>query len=276
VTVILTRLMGGMGNQMFQYAAGRSLALRLQTELMLDTQWYALAHTDKTTPRSFELAVFDLPDATVWCPGMRTPDYDLRDPYFTYNAAFEWVSDDTRLVGQWQSPQYFADYADVIRRDFTFRADASEGNQRLLARITADPSAVSLHVRRTDYVTWPGNQPVMGFVGESYYERAVAWVRERIAQPTFYIFSDEPAWCRQHLKLGDASVYVDGNVGADSYLDMWLMSHCKHHIIANSTFSWWGAWLNPNAEKLVVAPACWFSDPSMDARDLLPSTWTRL
>lgn len=270
--MILTRLMGGMGNQMFQYAAGRSLSLRFQTELLLDTQWYATAHPDEETPRSFELAAFDLPDTTIWCPGMRRPDYDLRDPYFTYNAAFEWVSDDTRLVGQWQSPQYFADYADVIRRDFTFRADASEGNQ-LLARITADPSAVSLHVRRTDYVTPASN---LGFVGESYYERAVAWVRERVAQPTFYIFSDEPAWCRQHLMFGDASVYVDGNVGANSYLDMWLMSHCKHHIIANSTFSWWGAWLNPNAEKLIAAPARWFCDPSMDARDLVPSTWTRL
>jgi hypothetical protein len=263
-----------MGNQMFQYAAGRSLSLRHRTGLVLDAQWFALADSDTTTTtRDFELAVFDLSHAAVWSPGMRKPDYDLRDRQFTYNAAFEYAPDDTRLLGLWQSQQYFAHCADVIRRDFTFRADISERNQRLLAQISADPSAVSLHVRRGDYLA-PGD--VTGFIGESYYQRAVAWIRHRVAQPTFYVFSDDPSWCRQNLQLGDARVYVEGNTDANSYVDMWLMSRCKHHIIANSTFSWWGAWLNPSAEKLVVAPACWFRDPSLDARDVVPSTWTQL
>ena len=117
---------------------------------------------------------------------------------------------------------------------------------------------------------------VQGFIGQPYYQRAAAWIRARTARPTFYVFSDDPQWCREHLKLGDECVYVDANTGSDSYIDMWLMSGCRHHIIANSTFSWWGAWLNPDPGKLVVAPARWFRDPTLDSRDLLPATWTRL
>jgi len=275
--MIMTRLLGGMGNQMFQYAAGRSLSIRRRTDLVLDAQWFDVAHADPTTTtRSFELGVFDLSHATVWCAGMGQPDHHLRDREFTYNPAFERAPADTRLLGLWQSPRYFEDCADVIRRDFTFRAGLSDRNRALLARIVADPTAVSLHVRRGDYVTTARGRAVQGFIGEPYYERAVAWIRGRIAEPTFYVFSDDPQWCRRHLTPGDACVYVDANTGADSYVDMWLMSRCRHHIIANSTFSWWGAWLDPDPEKLVVAPARWFRDASIDARDLLPAGWTRL
>ncbi|MBS1565210.1 MAG: alpha-1,2-fucosyltransferase, partial [Bacteroidetes bacterium] len=151
----------------------------------------------------------------------------------------------------------------------------SLANKAVLERVEKT-NAVSLHIRRGDYVTVAHTNQLHGTCSIDYYQRAAELIADVSPDPVFYIFSDDIAWVRENLQLPFPIVFVEGNDEAHAYEDMRLMSRCRHHILANSSFSWWGAWLNGRPDKIVVAPQKWMNNDSIVPKDLIPVSWKRL
>jgi hypothetical protein len=288
--MILVRLTGGLGNQMFQYAAGRALADRLGADLLLDTRAFESPLALKAyTRRSYALSPFrlrarvatsaDLKNWPVWVVeiGMRLRFVRplFRRWHFesgiTYDPGLRALHDPVCLVGYWQSERYFTDVADRIRADFALTQPMSGENARLLELARTERS-VGLHVRRGDFVSLNDAAQVHGLCSIDYYRRAIDHVRERCAECRFLVFSDDPQWARAELPLDPSAVFVTGNEQQPEQ-DLALMRACKHHIIANSSFSWWAGWLGYSAEQIVIAPTPWYASPELDARDLTVPHW---
>jgi hypothetical protein len=162
----------------------------------------------------------------------------------------------------------------VIRRDFTFSRKISAETGKIM-RAVAAVNAVSLHVRRGDYVADARINQIYGTCDLDYYQRCCALVGGRVPNPHFFLFSDDPGWVHDHLKLDFPLTVIDHNGPDDGWQDMFLMSRCRHHIVANSGFSWWGAWLNSRPDKIVCAPANWYQSGKYDESTLVPSDWIR-
>lgn len=291
---VYTSLIGGLGNQMFQYAVGRALALRRNTALRLDISAFAIhrAHQGFELQRVFAVPVeiADTSDIELMLGWQSRPivrrivarpafaairrDALVVEPHFHYWPGIDEVPQDCCLVGYWQSERYFSDAAAQIRADFAFRRPLENGNAEVSEQIR-NVNSVSLHVRRGDYVSNPKTATTHGVCSLDYYRAAIRHVAERVQQPHFFVFSDDIAWVQSNLSMEFPHVHVQHNRGAESYNDMRLMSLCRHHIIANSSFSWWGAWLNPGTDKIVVAPQKWFANGT-DVRDLFPAGWVTL
>lgn len=292
--MIISHIIGGLGNQMFQYAAGRALSLARGVPLYLDTQdfegytlhngfelhrifdidsrvadrrdvrqvlgWRAF---DPLRKKLFHQRFLSLRGSSLFVDSLLNQRYDLAD-----------MPDVCYLMGNWQSERYFAEVADAIRADFSFNTSLV-GRNAELAELIGGVTAVSLHVRRGDIAANPASLAVHGLCSLEYYRSAIECVTAKVTKPEFVIFSDDMAWVRENLQVDYPCHYVDHNVGLESYNDMRLMSLCHHHIIANSTFSWWGAWLNPRVNKIVIAPRRWFS-ANYDSSDIIPSTWIKM
>jgi hypothetical protein len=288
--VIVAGLAGGLGNQMFQYAAGRRLALARGTSLKLDRaplvgsgRAYALDHL--LIEASFA-APEEIPPrkrrrrAALACllPGRRgggaATATRVRQRGSGFDPAVLDLPDDVYLDGYWQSERYFQDIADTIRRDFTFAAPPVGRNAELLEAIDAAPAA-SVHVRRGDYVSDPKTNAYHGVCGGEYFARCAEEILDRAGAAHFFVFSDEPEWARANLRLPATATVVDHNPPEDGHEDLRLMSRCRHHVIANSSFSWWAAWLNPRPDKLVFAPRHWFGSPDLDDSTIVPDGWHR-
>jgi hypothetical protein len=291
--VIIIRLKGGLGNQLFQYAAGFRLASIRNTELKL--YFSEFDNPNYRTPRSYELGVFEVtaeravahdkasisssvgPLILRWLPGRfrsRSSTAAI-ERHFQFDPAVLSLPGDVIMDGYWQSERYFADVTDLVREEFTFKQPAMGRNAEMAAEI-AGCNAVSLHVRRGDYATDSVVMATHGVCPLDYYYRAVDYVVERVSNPVFFVFSDDPDWVREHLELRGSVEVVDHNGSDACSEDLRLMSRCAHHIIANSTFSWWGARLNSSPGKIVVAPSRWFADDSLNTSDLLPASWVKL
>lgn len=259
----LIKMTGGLGNQMFIYAFYMQMKRRFPTtRIDLSDMMHYRVHNGYELHR-----VFNLPD-DEFCMNQTAKKVV---EFLFFKTILERKQDLTTLraferrriwpliyfKGFYQSERYFAGITDDVRRAFTFDGrKACERTRQMAATIEADASAVSLHVRRGDYLK-PGTWQTTGCVCSlTYYRDAVAALRRRVEAPHYYVFSDDIAWAAEHLPLQNA-VFINWNHGADSWQDMMLMSKCRHHIICNSTFSWWGAWLNPRPDKVVVAPARW-------------------
>lgn len=288
--MIVTRLSGGLGNQMFQYAAGRRLALARGTELVLDPS--PLSDPRVRTPRCYELGRYPI-RARVGEPSEidalerrrrsltsrlarrlgRRPASVERG--FGFDPAVLDLPDGSCLEGHWQSERYFADAADEVRAELSLETPPGENDAAWLARI-ASCSSVSVHVRRGDYVSDPAVLAMHGTCSLDYYVRACEHLAKRVADPVYFVFTDDPEWARSHLSLPGETAFVDHNGPDAGPEDLRLMSRCQHHIIANSTFSWWGAWLDPRPDKLVIAPRRWFQDDRRQTRDVVPDGWVRL
>jgi hypothetical protein len=282
---VIVRLMGGLGNQMFQYAAGRALSHICGAKLLLDISGYAsdllrgfelnrFAVTAQTAS-SDELAAFSIYSSTkrrlskLW-PWRRPEIY--REPNFCFDPQFFELKPPIYLDGYWQSEKYFLGIADILRQEFTLSEPLDTPNLDLLKRISAE-NAVSLHVRRGDYVSNPTTAAFHGVCSLEYYRKAVEYMVEIVEAPHFYLFSDDPNWVKMNLCLKHPCTLVDINQASnDGVKDMLLMRACAHHIIANSSFSWWGAWLGGNPSEVVIAPRQWFK-VNKDGRDLLPPSW---
>lgn len=292
--MVISNIIGGLGNQMFQYAAGRSLSLECDQPLLLDVSGFA----GYGLHQGFELGrVFN-------CPAKIASEADVRgilgwqfsssirrvvsqpsmavfrregfvvEPHFHYWPGIKHVPRDCYLAGYWQSERYFRDIVQVIRSDFTFRQPFNQPNAEFAEQIGQE-NAISLHVRRGDYVNNSKTNATHGVCSLDYYRDAIRYISSRVEHPYYFIFSDDMAWVKSNLKMDMPHQYIDHNKGADSYNDMRLMSLCRHHIIANSSFSWWGAWLNPDPRKIVVAPRKWFVNGN-DVSDLFPQGWVKL
>lgn len=175
-------------------------------------------------------------------------------------------------VGGWQSEKYFKDISSVIRRTFKFPG-LNKINSEIAYEIS-NSNSVSIHVRRGDYLN-AENITFQNCCTPIYYKNAINRIKNEVVNPKFYVFSNDIAWCRENLGLEDAR-YIDWNKGKESYRDMQLMSLCKHNIIANSSFSWWGAWLNENTNKIVLAPSKWFDLPDCPMEDIYPNEWIKI
>lgn len=290
--MIAASIRGGLGNQMFEYAAGRSLALRHDTDLLLDLSELGVS----TTPRVSELGCFAIAARPVqrvrshepappgssrrvrlgtWRRAAGSEFRVLRQKGFSFQPAFFSAPDRTHLVGYWQSERYFAEHADAIRRDFVIeRTAAGDGTARLLEAI-ASTTSLSVHVRRGDYADDPIARGYHGLLPTDYYRAAVATVAARVIDVRGFVFSDDLAWCRSHLDLPIPMTFVD--VRAAPSVDLLLMSRCAHHVIANSSFSWWGAWLGEAAPgTIVIAPRRWVQDGRIDTSHVVPDRWLRV
>jgi len=289
VILISTILIGGLGNQMFQYAAGRALALRLGTNLKLDTRAFSDYKVHSYGLDRFAIQAGLINDFSF---ALLRHDSLLRragryfkvtlnknvylEKGFDFDPMVLLLKDGAYLEGYWQSERYFADFADQIRADLTVAAPPDDENLSWLERIR-NGTSVSIHIRRGDYVTNPTANAVHGLCDLDYYRRAAAYLAAKLeGEAEFYVFSDDPEWVRENLELPYAMHYVNHNDASRNYEDLRLMSNCSHHIIANSSFSWWGAWLNPSLAKIVVAPEQWFRDKSKSTKDLIPSSWIRI
>ncbi len=290
--MVIVRLMGGLGNQMFQYAAGRAVAHRNQAPLKLD-----VAAFERDAARSYRLHHFNIeasivaPDDVVrftkqdlWSRILRRVERHLLPPsrrsmfvqrFDHFDPDILRLGGSVYLRGYWQSEKYFKDIEHIIRQDFTFRHAPDAENQGL-ARIIANANSVSLHIRRGDYVSNPRFFRKFGVCSLEYYQSAAAKVAEKVNDPHLFVFSDDIDWARDNLRLQYPLTLVAHNDADKDYEDLRLMSLCRHHIIANSSFSWWGAWLCTNPVKIVIAPKRWSNVPSWDTRDLIPDSWQRI
>jgi hypothetical protein len=271
---------GGLGNQLFQYAAARHLALANRAELKLDLRAYG-----PRTLRRFELGAFRIAGTRVGALErlrFRTKLWRgadakyLREPHFHYwPSLLQFRSAFILMDGYWQSEKYFSDVEEIIRSEIVLREPLRVEARRLADSIETT-QAVAIHVRRGDYVSDPVVRRVHPVQPVSYYRSAVDFLLRRgVSNPWFYLFSDDPDWCRANIEIPAHPVtYVaDYQVGS-SVAELELMRRCRHHVIANSSFSWWGAWLAEHREQIVVAPRQWFSTGARDTRDLYPAGWT--
>lgn len=290
--VITARLVGGMGNQLFQYAAGFALASRLGVALQLDRSWFHGRNERQYRLDAFSISARDATDEALRGAGIRYPGRLVRglsrlgfrkwarmrghvfEPGFTYWPGFRELGDGACLSGYWQSERYFEDVADAIRREFTLRHEPDAENQAALRAIRGC-EAVAIHVRRGDYAADARSRQYHGTTSLEYYEAAVRRILSITPDPVFFMFSDDPAWAKKSLRVSAPTVHVTHNGAARDYEDLRLMSACRHHIIANSTFSWWGAWLADPSRQRVIAPERWFQD-GPDTRDLIPARWERI
>lgn len=292
---VISKQLSGLGNQLFQYAAGCYFADRYKGELLVIQEPVegTISHGKFSRPSlisHFQITApirlrnrFDtqmLAQLPRWT-GLNATYKRLRhivvqhereqqrhrfieDLQLPVNARILY------LAGYWQVHQYADAVAPQLRKELQLRQSAQGNNRRLLDRIDAAPISISLHVRRGDYTLAAQGNIALPL---DYYRRAIDFMRRRWADPLFFVFSDDIAFARENLPPAIRTVFVEGNDDFSSYEDLRLMAACQHHIIANSSFSWWGAWLNPNPAKVVVAPRHWHLSPESVYPDLLPEAW---
>jgi hypothetical protein len=199
----------------------------------------------------------------------------FKEPHFPYDPNILKCNNHVYLEGYWQTEKYFKDIKEIILRDFTIVEEPDPRNKTMADQIRGSES-VSIHVRRGDYVTNPTTNAYHGTCSEDYYKKAIQIIKNRVHKPQFFIFSDDLTWVREHLDIGYPTVFVDFNGPDKDYEDLRLMSLCQNHIIANSSFSWWGAYLGSDPGKIVIAPKRWFKKTDIITSDLLPESWIQL
>lgn len=293
---IIVKLNGGLGNQMFQYAFARAVSIKTGIPFELDATGYE-NQNPLNTKRAYELSCFKtkviLSDSSkvkkhktfynLLCKifsrlgiKLKTSSYYIEHD-FTYQQEINdlTINREVYFEGYWQSYKYFESIRTALLKEFTCNEELDEQNKNILNSIYASNS-ISLHIRRGDYVSNPKAKAVHGVCELKYYQEAIKYMQEhnQSSNIIWYVFSDDIEWVKSNLSIENA-VYINNNKGIAAYKDIVLMSKCKHNIIANSSFSWWGAWLNNNPSKIVVAPKKWFAI-AKDTQDLLPSEWVKL
>jgi hypothetical protein len=278
--LIISLILGGLGNQFFQYAAARQIALRQRVPLKLETRGFRFS---KYAAHPYALDKFNVADERAHpfdylrlAPRTILRRVLVRERPNGFNENLEHIQDDVILVGYWQDPRYFSGIGNVLRSEFTLRKPPSSRSAQIAEAIQGEES-ISIHIRRTDYVRNPRNVEIFEECPMDYYRDAMNLIAERCSNPHYFVFSDDPDWARANLRVnGRLMTFVTHNDTGAAHEDLMLMRQCRHNIIANSTFSWWGAWLNDNPQKIVVSPRKWFKNNRGQENDLLPSEWIRL
>lgn len=293
----IVKIQGGLGNQMFQYAFGQSLS----EDVLYDLSWFeGPLPSAKATSRALELEAFccelKVASAAEVCHAQgtlirrRSPlpsclrkifggaKRDIYESFIreeqacVFQETFLEKRPNAYYEGYFNSERYFLPIQDKIRKDFQLRVPFVGANEQMFEQISS-VNAVSLHVRRGDYVNASKTYALCSL---DYYQAAVEHILHNVENPHFFIFSDDLPWVLECLQLDCHFTLVDINDHKTGFNDLMLMSHCQHHIIANSTFSWWAAWLNPSPSKIVIAPKAWFATEKKSDQDLIPSSWLRL
>jgi hypothetical protein len=283
---LIAQVIGGLGNQMFQYASAKAISRQHGVRLKIDISGFANYPLRPFLLDQFTLS-FEEPSAwesllirvSASRLGRLLPQ-DIRiRPVREQTHAHHSVNLPTSgtgvyLIGYWQSEKYFNEISEEIRADFTVRSKPSPINEALLTKIRAS-EAISLHVRRGDYVSNPVAAAYHGTCSLDYYREAIKILLQRVQSPHFFVFSDDIPWVRENLRFDHTVTFVDHN-GDAPWEDIRLMSACRHFVIANSSFSWWGAWLSKHPSKTVIAPRRWFLTEEKDDCDQVPDSWIRI
>lgn len=272
--------MGGMGNQMFQYAFAKSLSLKTNTEFKVDLSFLKRRDLGENfTYRDFDLDIFNIPKNII----KETPTDDLQnisEIMFSYsqetvNIIEQNIGGGIYLDGYWQSYKYFEEFEDYIKKDFLFKnlvKNNEDTNVKNMLNDIMTSNSVMVNIRRTDYL----NHNFHGVMGIEYINDATKIIESKINNPKYFVFSDDIEWCKENIKL-DNMIIVDYNYKGDRFdLYLQLMKSCKHFIIPNSSFAWWSAWLGDNKNKIVISPKSWFTDFNINTNDLIPSNWIRI
>lgn len=292
---IIVKIKGGLGNQLFQYAYGYSIARKNNSKLFLDLDWFRREKEDTKGPgltsrdldifnfkidyrdesprkRSFYKFSFLNKIKNKIFPEVRRPYQKERD--LGFDPKFLNVKGNVYLEGFWQTPLYFKDVKEDIKRQFVISYQLSERGRKWVGMIQSSFS-VAIHIRRGDYVNQKAVNKRHGVPSITYYEEAMEYFNELKSPVSFFVFTDDWEWVKENLKLAENIFFVDNMETATD--DLHLMSLCKNQIIANSTFSWWGAWLNNHPEKIVIAPKIWYADVNMNnqVKTLIPKNWLR-
>lgn len=295
--MITIKLMGGLGNQMFQYAFIKSQAKKNNQEFAIETGLFENNRYKKIiknflrvmlsvgkreglntalkeirqNKRQYDLSYFQLDSTARIIHSSHLPELRERKE-FSFDSDMTTYRDNVAYIGYFNTEKYFSDIKEDIRSDFQLKSEYLENLPKdIKARIT-NTNSVSIHVRRGDYVSSEKTNTFHGTCGQNYYKRAIDIIKKEEADPKFFVFSDDIDWCQNNLSLPDESIFVSG---LKNYEDLTLMSICKHNIIANSTFSWWGAWLNNNKEKIVIAPKRWLNT-DIATPDIIPQSWLKI
>ena len=296
--MIVVKLMGGLGNQMFQYAFARNLAIKNKTSLKADLDFLLdRAPRENFVFREYDLDIFQLDlkrasDTEIGQFSSQSPSFwqkvkrkllseskeIVKESHFYFDPIHFSVNKDIYLEGYWQSEKYFKENEAVIRKDFSFSLSLSK-EESLLQKEISSHNAVCINFRRTDFVDLKNSSDTHGVTDLEYYENAIGLIVQKIKKPHFYVFSDDIEWCRENFKVEYPITYVGHEYKGykfSSYLQ--LMSQCKHFIIPNSTFAWWAAWLCENHSKIVVTPDKWFKDSELQkqTKDIIPEDWLKL
>lgn len=284
---VYLRLNGGLGNQMFQWAFARMIEETTDMEVYLDMSYFNMRKA-----RPYQLDIFKLKPRFI-------DDWQIRlklevlwtfrslfsklfgisihsESHFNFDTNFiNGIRPNTYIDGFFQSELYFSAAEKRLRDDFLFDDGLFDENRKLANEITQQ-NAISVHIRRGDYVQKKRYANTYATCSPDYYKNAVEYIAQYHSNPVIYVFSDDIPWVKKNIRFPYKTVYVGHNVGKDSYNDMRLMSLCKHNVIANSSFSWWGAWLNPSPDKIVVAPKKWFISDKIIQTDIIPKNWVQL
>lgn len=285
--MITVKLNGGLGNQLFQYSLGRALSLKYDVPLRIDASVYKFYDVHPFRLNSYSIAgelysrsgkIYRFLNSTKMQSNLKK--LNLRKNVYIeksieYDPDVITMGDDVVLYGYFQSEKYFSSVRNVLLQDLQINQHQKECCGQVVNEIVSQ-ECVSLHVRRGDYVTNSEANKVHGICGLNYIYEAVSIIRNQTGSSNLkvFVFSDDIEWCRANIDLENL-YFVEGNDDSPE-VDLFLMSLCSHNIIANSTFSWWGAWLNQNPKKIVICPRQWFRSNSLSDRDIVPDNWLRL
>ena len=283
--MIYSKIYGGLGNQMFQYAIGRSIAAKNDVHFKIDIyemkdydlRDYSLDKLNITAGIAEDLEInrrwnnryYNYVCRRLYTLGIKLSNTIFDIENFIFDKSVLSVTEGY-LDGYWLSYKYFEGIRDILLQEFTLKNAFNESNLYFLAKIDSCNS-VSIHIRRGDYLLSKASADLYDVCGANYYSDAIALMSQRIDKAHYFVFSDDLEFARREINIPNVT-FVDANCNENFENDMFLMSKCKHNIIANSTFSWWGAWLNTNENKIVIAPSKWISTLD-DSSDLIPEEW---
>ena len=280
----IVKIQGGLGNQMFQYAFMRALSLKYNFKAMLDISYF---YIDKFSNPAVAVRKFLLNNYNIQLGiadiniirqyGFHIPI--LNRVFETPNCAGKYLeflqkerNGNKYFIGYFQTEKYFKEYRSEILKDFELKTPLDTKNSEILSQIK-DTNSVSIHIRRGDYLKL---QHIYHICSLEYYDEAINFISQTIENPHFYIFSDDIDWAKNNLKITYPHTFVDINSESNCCFDLELMKNCKHNIIANSTFSWWGAWLNENTDKIVISPKQWCCTEEIHMDDIICEDWIKI
>lgn len=299
--MVIIRLMGGLGNQMFQYAFGKRMALVNKTELVLDQSLLL----DKSKPhelvthRNFDLNILNLSEYR-WATAEEIFAYNgnpsqhsskrilrkIKNIFYPKKLIVQFrndfqkehllIKDDVCYVGRWQNELYFKDVSEQIKKEFIITAPLNEEILFFENKIK-NCNSVCLHIRRSDLITSPIYSLSIGALTLDYFIQAINHLRNKVEKPTFFIFSDDKEWCKQNIILPEQVFYMDETTsGKKAEGHLYLMQQCTHFIISNSTFAWWAAWLGEKENSVIIAPKQWTRDDVLMTNEIVPLRWTKI
>jgi hypothetical protein len=285
--MIITKLKGGLGNQMFQYATGRMLSQKTSTALLLDTSWFLEPKSDIN--RNFDLDKLNITSKEVAYKSKIIESLTrffnqkiLNKHYFDFEPELLKNSEEkiiqnknVYLDGYFQTEKNFSEIREILLQELSLKEEFKSPEFKELQTEIQNNNSVGIHIRRGDYIKNPSVTKYHGICSVSYYKTAIETIKSKTTAPVLYFFSDDPKWVSENFELNEnAKIISDQNLSAPE--ELFLMSSCKHNIIANSTFSWWAAWLNQNHDKIVISPTPWVEKTPNPHPNIIPETWIKI